>query len=433
MTQYRVASGLRETDEAQQVSTLLYCLGEEAESVLESINATADERKQYDTVLAKFDSFFEVRHNVIFERARFNSRRQQEGETVEQYIMELYRLADNCNYQGIKEEMIRDRLVVGLRDEALSQQLQMDSGLTLEKAKTKARQREAIGEQQRVLKGASALGDSTSLEEIQSRRRQRGPGPNSSSTKKQPRRKNPAQKEAAKCTRCGKEPHLRARCPGRDAECHKCGNRGHYKSFCYSKKLAELTSKDVLETAYLDTVNTGQTNAWILTIQLNNAPVKVKLDTGAEVTALSKETYQMLGSPLLSGATKSLYGPSHSPLKTLGSLQCKMAYLDRTTTQTVYVVEGLKTNLLGLPAIEALQLAIRVAGQIMVSRLLLKWKSSSLLYSLDWETWVKNMRYPSSREQLLTLSTHQDMWHYPYDPRCKRNSTEWKHLGSFQE
>ena len=258
-----VASGLRETDEAQQVSTLLYCLGEEAESVLESTNATADERKQYDTVLAKFDSFFKVRRNVIlniyFERARFNSRRQQEGETVEQYIMELYRLADNCNYQGIKEEMIRDRLVVGLRDEALSQQLQMDSGLTLEKAKTKARQREAVGEQQRVLKGASALGDSTSLEEIQSRRRQRGPGPNSSSTKKQPRRKNPAQKEAAKCTQCGKEPHPRARCPARDAECHKCGNRGHYKAFCYSKKLAELTSKDVLETAYLDTVNTGQT------------------------------------------------------------------------------------------------------------------------------------------------------------------------------
>ena len=165
--QYRVPSGLKETDEAQQVSTLLYCLGEEAESVLESTNATADERKQYKTVLTKFDSFFQVCRNVIFERARFNSRRQQEGETVEQYIMELYRLADNCNYQEIKE-MIRDRLVVRIRDKALSQQLHMDSKLTLEKAETKARQCEAVGEQQRALQGASALGDSTSLEEIQS-------------------------------------------------------------------------------------------------------------------------------------------------------------------------------------------------------------------------------------------------------------------------
>ena len=76
--------------------------------MLDSTNASADERKQNDTVLAKFDSFFKVGRKVIFERARLNSRRQQEGETVKQYIMELYRVADNCNYQ---EEMIRDRLV----------------------------------------------------------------------------------------------------------------------------------------------------------------------------------------------------------------------------------------------------------------------------------------------------------------------------------
>ena len=37
--------------------------------------------------------------------------------------------------------MIRDRLVVGIRDAALSQQLQMDSGLTLEKAKKTVHQK----------------------------------------------------------------------------------------------------------------------------------------------------------------------------------------------------------------------------------------------------------------------------------------------------
>jgi len=35
---------------------------------------------------------------------------------------------------------------------ALSQQLQLENGLTLDKAKTKVRQREAVGEQQRELK-----------------------------------------------------------------------------------------------------------------------------------------------------------------------------------------------------------------------------------------------------------------------------------------
>jgi len=63
--QFLVASGLKEASASKQVNTLLYCLGEEAESVLNSTNITEDERKTYDSVLAKFDSFFQIRRNVI--------------------------------------------------------------------------------------------------------------------------------------------------------------------------------------------------------------------------------------------------------------------------------------------------------------------------------------------------------------------------------
>ena len=48
--------------------------------------------------------------------------------------------------------MIRDRLVVGIRDSSLSERLQMDESLTLEKAKKLVRQREAVKEQQSFLK-----------------------------------------------------------------------------------------------------------------------------------------------------------------------------------------------------------------------------------------------------------------------------------------
>ena len=78
--QFRVSSGLTEDSAKKQISTLLYCLGEETEAVLASTNATADERKVYDTVMSKFDGFFGIRKNVIFERARFNRRNQQDGE-----------------------------------------------------------------------------------------------------------------------------------------------------------------------------------------------------------------------------------------------------------------------------------------------------------------------------------------------------------------
>ena len=94
----------------------------------------------------KFDSFFNVRRNVIYERACFNRRDQLEGESTEQYIMCLYSLVETCEYGEFKEEMLRDRLVVGIRDAAMSQKLQMDAELTLGKAKKAIHQKEAVYE-----------------------------------------------------------------------------------------------------------------------------------------------------------------------------------------------------------------------------------------------------------------------------------------------
>lgn len=48
----------------------------------------------------------------------------------------------------MRDEMLRDCLDVGIRDKSLSEKLQLDATLTLEKVKTAIRQREAVKEQQ---------------------------------------------------------------------------------------------------------------------------------------------------------------------------------------------------------------------------------------------------------------------------------------------
>ena len=96
--QFRIASGLSSASEEQQVCTLLYCMGEDTEDVLQSTNATAEDRATYRGVCAKLDAFFRVRRNIIYERARFNRRVQQEEESAEQYIVSLYKLAETCEY-----------------------------------------------------------------------------------------------------------------------------------------------------------------------------------------------------------------------------------------------------------------------------------------------------------------------------------------------
>ena len=139
-------------DEEGRISTLLYCLGEDANGVLSSTNISEESRKKYMDVLAKFDAHFKVCKNVIFEHTRFNRQDQQEEESVKQFITSLYSLSENCQYGELKEEMIRDREVVGIRDSVLSERLQMNETLMLDKAKKLVRQREAVKEQRSQLK-----------------------------------------------------------------------------------------------------------------------------------------------------------------------------------------------------------------------------------------------------------------------------------------
>lgn len=50
----------------------------------------------YETVIGKFDSYFKV----------LIRRNQLQGESAEQYIMELYKLAETCDYGTFTEELI---------------------------------------------------------------------------------------------------------------------------------------------------------------------------------------------------------------------------------------------------------------------------------------------------------------------------------------
>ena len=103
-------------------------------------------------MIEKFTSHFIKQRNVIYERARFNMRRQ-EGESVDAFVTDLYSLAEYCGFKDLHDQLIRDRIVVGIRDAKLSQTLQLDSELTLEKAVTAVRQSEIVKAQQTVLRG----------------------------------------------------------------------------------------------------------------------------------------------------------------------------------------------------------------------------------------------------------------------------------------
>lgn len=76
----------------------------------------------------------------------------------------------HCALGALREDLIRDRIVIGLRDAKLSKSLQMDSELTLEKTITRVRHSEEIKRQQPVLCGSIGKRQSVNIDAMRTKR-----------------------------------------------------------------------------------------------------------------------------------------------------------------------------------------------------------------------------------------------------------------------
>lgn len=73
------------------------------------------------------------------------------------FITVVHTLAKHCEFGALREELIRDRFVIGIRKAELSEILQLDPDLTLEKAITRVRQSAVVKTQQPILRGAEQI------------------------------------------------------------------------------------------------------------------------------------------------------------------------------------------------------------------------------------------------------------------------------------
>ena len=64
-----------------QVNTLIYAMGDQANDIFLSFELTTEEENDYNLVKSKFHNHFIMKRNALFERAKFNSRTQREGES----------------------------------------------------------------------------------------------------------------------------------------------------------------------------------------------------------------------------------------------------------------------------------------------------------------------------------------------------------------
>ncbi|CAB4038732.1 Transposon Ty3-G Gag-Pol poly, partial [Paramuricea clavata] len=328
-----VITGLDDKDDKVQINTLVYAMGGNANDILKSFHLS-EKDYVYETVVQQFASHFVGRSNVIFERARFNKRVQGEKESVIDFIEVLYELAETCQFGDLKNELIRDRIVVGIRNASLSQKLMQDEKLTLDKA------------------GDGEDGKINRLRKTKGRNK-----PKSPENSKGEQILKPYQAGKSQCYRCGKSPvHKRDACPAINATCLKCKKQGHFAAVCRSKKVRSVTEETDPKCSYSEDYFLGE-----ISDHERRTKVRFKIDTGADVTVIPEADYLRSGLPQLRSTSKTLFGPGQEKLPVKGVVKgvLKTSSL-KETLQDIYVIGNLKEPLLGRPAIDALNLVQKV-------------------------------------------------------------------------
>jgi len=143
---YEIASGLSDKTEEVKLATLLTVIGDDALTVYNTFKLS-NGQKNVSTVLSRFKEYCAPETNEIYNRYILMSRKQEQNESIDDYVLQLETLADKCNYESMRDSIIRDIFVFGLSDPRMRENLLKESKLELRKAVNIARAIEKSKEQ----------------------------------------------------------------------------------------------------------------------------------------------------------------------------------------------------------------------------------------------------------------------------------------------
>ena len=129
---YMVASGKNSKSDEVKAATFLHIAGPEALEIFNTLSFDdAGDDKKLDKLVEKFEAYCIPRKNITWERHVFNTRNQQPGESIDQYVIDLRNKAKTCEFGALLESLIKDRLVCGVIGDKTRSRLLKQTNLTL--------------------------------------------------------------------------------------------------------------------------------------------------------------------------------------------------------------------------------------------------------------------------------------------------------------
>ena len=352
-----VASGYEKKSNKEKCCMLLNLAGEQAIEVYNTF--TYDEKEEQDdpaVLIEKFEAYCNPKRNITYERHLFNTRMQSVNETIDAYVTELRLQAKNCEFGALCNELIRDRIVVGIRDDAVRSRLLREAELDLQKAVDICRAAEQTRSHMDALKNATSTIDEVTKGPLRSKR---------VDTKiKNKRAPNKEQPGIIQCKYCGTlHQRDKSKCPAVGKACKKCGKQNHFAKVCksvlktHSLDAHELYVGAVEQEKEINSVNSTE-EEWNITVEIYNKPLKFKLDTGAKCNVLPIE--KLDSTIQLKPTTTRLVSYSGNLIELEGTVVLPVSYKGKKYSLQFYVVNKPVQAILGLKACEQLNVIQRV-------------------------------------------------------------------------
>ena len=345
---YETVTKLNEKESKFRVATFITCIGAEALEVHKGLLfRSGDERQDINVVLNLWNSHC-IGHINIYERYRFNNRKQESRESIDVYATALRALAATCEFEfgALKDEMIRDRLVCGITENSVRRKLLQEPKLSLEKCLDICRSAEATSAHLKVISGQSiSTGKpADTLNTLDKRRKSKAPPKRRSKGPKQPV-PEPKEDLLKCCKHCGRS-HIKQRfqCPAFGKVCSACNKPNHFAEVCKSapgrnsrprngvnmidadssseEELLSITFDSTEGSVHMVNEENLLEKRIFATMEIAGKSVRMQIDTGASCNVLPQKFVPSGTNIIQSDRTLKMYSKSTMPV--LGTCRVRM-------------------------------------------------------------------------------------------------------------